>query len=186
MRSTIDVDCVIEIANRLGYYGIEEELRKLGFSNVVEGPTCRWKKNSLILDVMPTDPSILGFTNIWYPEGVRTAKKIELPSGKKVSIFTLPYFIASKIEAFKGRGLNHFLLSHDIEDIIAVIDGNENVADEILNATDTIKSYLKDEFSKLMKNSDFTESIEGHISDRQNTGPRSRIVSSRIHKFMDK
>ena len=36
---------------------------------------------------------------------------------------TAPYFMATKIEAFYGRGGDDFLGSHDMEDIITVIDG---------------------------------------------------------------
>ena len=70
IRVTKDVDVIVEVATHSGYYQVEEALRDLGFRNDTrEGaPLCRWRWEELILDVMPTDPAILGFSNCWYPE----------------------------------------------------------------------------------------------------------------------
>lgn len=92
-RATEDVDCVVEIVKRTSYYALEEELRALGF------------------------------TNRWYPDGMANAKVVDLPNGERVSVFSAPYLLASKLEAFRGRGKGDFLASKDFEDIVALIDG---------------------------------------------------------------
>ena len=74
---------------------------------------------------MPTEGSVLDFKNKWYPDGYANSEEVLLPSGQPVRIFSLPYFLASKIEAFKDRGKENFLLSPDMEDIIAVLNGAE-------------------------------------------------------------
>jgi hypothetical protein len=45
-----------------------ERLRALGFlEDTSEGaPLCRWVHSGTILDVMPLDEKILGFSNRWY------------------------------------------------------------------------------------------------------------------------
>jgi hypothetical protein len=48
---------------------------------------------------------------------------VELPSGAGVRSVSAPYFLATKLEAFDGRGSGDYLTSHDIEDLVAVIDG---------------------------------------------------------------
>ncbi|MGC1646780.1 MAG: hypothetical protein WA741_13195 [Candidatus Sulfotelmatobacter sp.] len=61
----------------------------------------------LILDLIPTDPSILGFGNTWYrpaPENAQSATVGEY----RVRLITAPYFVATKLEAFHGRGKNDF------------------------------------------------------------------------------
>jgi hypothetical protein len=46
----------------------DEVLRQSGLEHDMSGGViCRWKKGGLVIDVMPTDPEILGFSNIWYP-----------------------------------------------------------------------------------------------------------------------
>lgn len=132
VRATIDIDCVVEIIQTKDYYSLAQKLREKGFvEDSSSGVICRYKKNDLILDVMPTDKSILGFSNQWYIDGVRHKIRKEIESGAIISIFSVAYFLAAKIEAFKGRGKNDFRASHDIEDIIAVFDGDPDIASSI-------------------------------------------------------
>lgn len=55
---------------------------------------------------------------------IEYAQLIRLPSGKHIRMVSAPYFLITKLEAFDGRGGGDYLLSHDIEDIIAVLDGS--------------------------------------------------------------
>ena len=71
--------------------------------------------------------------------------------------------------------------SHDIEDLITVFDGDPLVADKILKSPDNVRAYLGESLTDLLRNEDFTESIEGHINDRLNTAERAAIVKKRIN-----
>lgn len=125
IRPTEDVDCIVEISTSGEYAKLEEELRKIKFINdmTTNAPICRWKYLGITVDIMPVDDAILGFSNKWYKEGFKNAKTAKLPKGTEILIFTLPYFLASKFEAFHGRGEDDPRLSQDIEDIILVIGG---------------------------------------------------------------
>ena len=72
VRPTLDVDCVVEITSRADYYRLEEQLRGVGLQEDQrkDAPLCRWRYGDLIIDVMPCDDSVLGFTNCWYPEAI--------------------------------------------------------------------------------------------------------------------
>lgn len=185
IRSTLDVDCVVEVSGKTNFYQTQERLGLKGFSEAINGPICRWEKGDLILDVMPTDKNILGFSNQWYSEGVSNSIKTILPSKQEISIFSVAYFLASKIEAFKGRGNNDYIMSNELEDIIVILDGNENIVEHISDSQPSVKESLKNEFGKLLKTSDFLEFLEGHISDRQNTHSRAQIVINRIRKISE-
>ena len=106
IRTTLDVDLVVEIADRAAYRGLEKDLLWRGFRHDAspQAPICRWTLDDLVVDVMPTDPSLLGFSNRWYPEALRTAHRRDLPSGLPIRIVDPPCFIATKLEAFYGRG----------------------------------------------------------------------------------
>ena len=106
-RVTKDVDVIVEVATHGGYFQVEKALRLQGFRNDTrEGaPLCRWCWEELILDVMPTDPAILGFSNQWYPETMATAEDRMLPGGLTIRLVAPVYFIATKLEAFFGRGI---------------------------------------------------------------------------------
>lgn len=184
IRETLDVDCVVEVSHRGGYESISNKLRNLGFNEDIESKVlCRFRKKDLILDVMPTDSKILGFTNIWYKDGFKNSIKISI-SGQSISVFDLPYLVATKIEAFKGRGNGEYLFSHDIEDIITLIDGRPSISDDLNNTDSKLTNCLKKEFTQLLSDQNFLNSLEAHISDRENTEGRKKIIIERIEDFL--
>lgn len=86
IRPTDDVDCIIELATRADYYQLEEVLRKKKFVHSMDprGPICRWKYLGITVDIMPTNESILGFSNRWYPQGLLNREQMKLPSGAMI------------------------------------------------------------------------------------------------------
>lgn len=97
--------------------------------------------DGVLLDVMPTNPEILGFGNEWYEQARQNSVVVSLPSGTSIHVVTSPYFLATKLAAFDGRGDNDYVLSHDIEDVVAIIDGRPEVVDEV-RASDASQSRL--------------------------------------------
>ena len=96
-RATQDVDLAIQIATRIDYYEIEDLLRGRGFHNAVLGPICRFVRPPLILDVIPSDPDILGFSNSWYPAAIGTAERKSLPNKTTINLITAACFLATKL-----------------------------------------------------------------------------------------
>jgi len=76
-----------------------------GFKNdTSEGaPICRWIYKDIKVDVMPTDSSVLGFSNRWYEEGLEIKIQKTLSDGTDVFLFPPEYYLAAKFEAHKGR-----------------------------------------------------------------------------------
>lgn len=164
--ATEDIDCVIELSSILSFEELERKLSKLGFKHPMDepdAPMCRWKVGEIQVDIMPTDPKFLGFSNRWYPEGVRNRQSVTLPNGTPVFIFSVPFFVATKIEALKDRGGNDLRMSHDFEDIILVLSGNSGAKDKLVNAPDSVKQYLKNEFATLMKSPTFNEGVQAAL-----------------------
>ncbi len=184
IRETYDVDCAIEVAHRVEYENFSKKLRNLGFSeDMNSGVLCRFRKGEMILDVMPTDEKILGFSNIWYKDGVKhsVTKKI---GDTKIRVFDLPYLIATKIEAFKGRGRGNFNSSHDIEDIITLIDGRKTIVQDLKSNNKPVLTYLRSELQLFIENEDFVNSLEAHISAREVLQGRKKIIIQRIMEFL--
>ena len=184
VRPTIDVDCIIQLDSRGEFSRFEEALRKKGFCNdISEGaPICRWTYKGILVDVMPTELSILGFTSIWYREGISHRTHVTLPNGKEIAILDLPYFIATKIEAFHGRDESDFRISHDIEDIIVVLDGRLNF-NKLYAAPLTVKKYLIEEFRQFLESSLFIESVSAHI-DHGNSPQRAKRIIDFLKDFV--
>lgn len=116
IRPTIDVDVIAEITSYEDYVVFSERLRKLRFEedNSEGAPLCRWKNADTTLDVTPLDEKILGFSNRWYQDAMERAQLYELEADLHIRVVTAPYFCATKIEAFKGRGKGDYLASHDL------------------------------------------------------------------------
>ncbi len=174
IRPTIDVDIIIEIYSNKEYNKLEEQLRKMGFTHDIrpEAPICRKIYHGITVDVMPTDASILGFTNRWYSTGIKKPERAMLPSGNEISILSFPYFIASKIEAFLHRGNSNYIFSNDMEDIITVLDGRKRLSD-LDDSDHTVNNYLKQQFKNMLNDIRFIESVQGNIGYSSTNAPRA-------------
>lgn len=188
VRPTEDVDCVIQVLTRGQYYKLEQELERLGFRHVTEknAPICHWSYRGLTTDIMPTEGAVLNFKNSWYPDGYEQAINVKLPGGEHVRIFSLPYFLASKIEAFLDRGHGDFLTSPDMEDIITVLDGSETIAEEISAAPAKVKKYLARKFDEFLSEERFTESLEGNLRSPAGTAGRVERVKGILTSVISK
>lgn len=96
---------------------------------------------------------------------------------------TAPYFLATKIEAFYGRGKKDFLASHDIEDIITLIDGRKEIIKEIYASSSDLKAYLSDQFQDFLTNELFIESLSGHLLPDKASQARLPILLERIREI---
>jgi hypothetical protein len=107
IRVTEDIDAIVEVTSLSKYYHLADSLRERGFIEDMspETPICRWRAKGVTLDVMPTNPEILGFGNRWFGPAAAAAVSIELYPGRLIRMVTAPYFLATKLEAFDGRGI---------------------------------------------------------------------------------
>jgi hypothetical protein len=138
----------------------------------------------LILDLMPTDPSILGFGNRWYRPALANSQRVRI-DGHEIQLITASYFLATKLEAFHCRGNNDYRASHDLEDIITVFDGRPGLAAEIAAASSDLRRYLSEEFRSLLSVQDFRDALPGHLlPDEANQG-RVPLIVSRIQSIIE-
>lgn len=187
MRPTLDVDIIVEIATRSDYYHLEDQLLKLGFKQSPSGdaPLCRWTVDGVIVDIMPTDPAVLGFSNTWYSATIENSTVIPLDENLRIRVAKAPYFLATKIEAFRGRGHGDYLGSHDIEDIVSVIDGREELVDEIRAQPRDIRSFLSQAFEQFREDESFIESLPGHLLPDEASQARRSIILERIDRIVE-
>lgn len=186
IRTSDDVDCVVEITSQSDYHKLEKHLSQLGFRRPpIENtaPICRWLYGGISVDFMPTKEHILGFRNRWYGEGLKHATPYRLPDGPTIRIFTLPFLIATKIEAFWDRGQGDFMASSDMEDIVAVLDGAIKVKEKMMASTKSVKTYLRNHFTKFILNPLFLESLEGHLADPRRAEHVKAILTELVHSL---
>jgi len=140
IRATLDIDAIVEIGSYAEFTLLENRLRDLGFRESRD-MVCRWTHEDMILDLMPTDSSILGFTNRWYRPALQNAQQIRIEQ-YGIRAITAPYFLATKLEAFRGRGKNDYRMSRDLEDVITVVDGRAEITKEVSDAQPELRQYL--------------------------------------------
>lgn len=184
VRVTTDVDAIVQIASYTAFLKLEEELQNLGLTRCHEqgAPICRWQKHNVKIDVMPTEPTVLGFSNKWYGAAIQDSVHVKV----RESVFrliTAPYFLATKLEAFFGRGRGDFRSSHDLEDIITVVDGRSELIREVANCSADLRLYLSEQFASMLKNPDFTDSIPGHLLPDAASQGRIGLILTRLRSI---
>ena len=188
LRVTGDVDVIAEITSRSEYYSLIEELRTLGFSEVIPtdespAPICRLSYKGMLLDVMPTDDSVLGFSNKWYLPAIKNSSQVELDKELIIRVIASAYFIATKLIAFRGRGKSDYYC-HDMEDIITIFNGKRTIVNELECSDSDVRRFISDEFSDLIKDRHFRNTcIAGHLSHEDKK--RVDLVFARIKSVSD-
>jgi len=161
-RPTQDVDMIIDVVSLSGYHDTEARLRDLGFTQTMDDQNiiCRWTKNGLILDLIPTDEKILGFSNRWYTYAMQHSQKT-LIDDIVVQHISATIFIATKLEAFDSRGKGDYFASHDLEDLIAVVDGRNELIEEMKDTPKEVTKFIQQRFSEFLRDDNFDDALPG-------------------------
>lgn len=171
VRATDDVDLIVDLAGYAAWAQMQDQLRQKGFFESPEDEViCRMRLGELKVDFMPDNADILGFSNRWYARGIETAVSHPLTAEMKIKRLTPELFVSTKLEAYLGRGGNDLIMSRDIEDILLVVDGREELVDEIRNADEDIRSFIAEQFREVQKDYEFENFLTGNIR-----GPEGRV-----------
>ncbi|HEX3094436.1 MAG TPA: hypothetical protein VHW72_17500 [Candidatus Angelobacter sp.] len=165
VRTSYDVDAIAAINSYAAYVEFSERLRDIGFTedDSPGAPVCRWRCQRIIFDLMSLDEKILGFSNRWYRAAMDTAQEHILANGLRIRAVTAVYFCATKLEAFAGRGGQDYLASHDLEDLVSVLDGRPEIIQEIVLAPHDVRAYITAEINKLLATPQFLDALPGYL-----------------------
>ena len=183
VRFTDDVDLIVHVIGLGSWYRLQQELAAKGFRITPEDDViCRTRlrdgnATDLIVDFMPDDADILGFTNRWYGDALRDAVDHALPGGTVIRVVSPAYFLGTKLEAFRGRGNNDPLASRDIEDILNVVDGRESLGDEVADAPDALRAYVAAGIGALLRHRDFDYAVQ---ATARNNRQREDLIFKRL------
>lgn len=178
VRATEDVDAIVEVASLARYHALAEQLMQRGFKQTIADntPPFRWFWQSMQLDLVPVDEKVLGFANRWYRAGFEAAEQITLEPGLTLRHLSAPYFLATKFEAFNDRGNNDVYSSHDLEDILTVIEGRPELLEEIASAYAELRHHVAACVAKLLDHADFNNALGGLLSQPN----REPLVRARL------
>lgn len=180
IRATKDVDVIVEVVSLVSYQNqLRSQLLAKGFAECTDegAPMCRWVLDGALVDVVPTDPTILGFAESrWFERAIATAQQYDIDE-TTLQVITAVCFLATKFDAFSDRGDGDHLASHDIEDIVAVIDGRPELVVELSDADDELSAYVIEELSKLTLSDTFAELVHGNTSATRVGALEDRIMA---------
>jgi predicted nucleotidyltransferase len=171
VRATDDVDLIVDLAGFAEWAALMDRLRARGFTEAADDTViCRMKLGELKVDFMPDDEAILGFSNRWYAKGIETAVPEQLEAALEIRRLAPELFVATKLEAYRGRGDGDLIGSRDAEDILLLVDGREEIVGEIASSEPEIRDYIAEQIAALLDDPNFDHFVEGNVR-----GPAGRV-----------
>jgi predicted nucleotidyltransferase len=185
VRATQDVDAIVAVATLPEYQRLGEALKVRGFrQTAAEGePPYRWSVGGMKLDVMPAEEKVLGFSNRWYALALHTAVPFPLPAGPSIRLITPACFLATKLEAFESRGHGDYLESHDLEDVLSLVDGRPQLVAECAGAEPELRRYVAGVFERLLADTGFLNALPGLVIDGS-PATRAPLVVERLRAIV--
>jgi len=178
IRYTEDVDLITHVMGYPQWATFQEQLKEKGFTiNPEDDVICRMRLGDIKVDFMPDDERILGFSNRWYHDALEQSRGTTLSDGSCIRLISPCHFVATKLEAYLGRGNDDPLSSHDIEDILNLVDGRTELLQEMTQASTTLKTYIAETIGELLSHSDFDYAIQ---ATSNNNPEREAIIVERL------
>lgn len=182
IRPTKDIDMTLNIVNLNHWQQINEKLASLGFHPDPYGHAiCSFKYKDIPVDIMAAEDGPLGSANRWYKIGFKNLWTA-MAKQQEIQLLTAPCYLATKFEAFNDRG-SDYRTSHDIEDIINIIDNRIGIVDEISKAEVDISNFIRQQFNEIIQQEMLKEVLISHIHPIM-LEERMSIVEDKIIKIL--
>ena len=177
VRHTGDVDLIVHAIGISGWYQLQNKLRERGFredATAQDEPICAMKLDGLRVDFMPDDEGILGWSNRWYRDALRSAENYPITDQLIIRLVLPEYFVATKLEAYLGRGYGDPLTS---QDILILLDGRPEIIANLNAAPTEVLRYVQAQFSALLQSNAFEHAVAAAAN--QDAG-REQLIFERI------
>ncbi|CAN5580342.1 hypothetical protein BH10BAC5_BH10BAC5_20410 [soil metagenome] len=184
VRPTKDVDITLQILTVGELEQLRQDLISKGFEqSAEESVICRFLYNGTKVDVMSTKEIDWAPSDKWFDPGFKRSQKIN-DGDIEIRILPLPYFLASKFNAFHERGLSDPRTSHDFEDITYILDNRIDLAESILSSPIDVKIFIQSEFKKILEQDNLKEAIIGNLYFATQD-ERLHLIFDKLNKVVD-
>lgn len=157
---TINIAVVAEVAAALQH--IQKQLSVLGFHPDPFGHAiCSYKYKDIPVDIMAAEDGPFGPSNRWYKIGFNNLWTANAKN-QKIKILSAPCYLATKFEAFNNRGKD-YRTSHDMEDIIYVLDNRIGIVEDIKKDNARIANFIKEQLQNIIHKGMMQEVLVAHI-----------------------
>lgn len=165
VRPTGDIDFTVNLANLTNmavWNDFNNRLISLGFSPDLAGHAiCSYRYKDIPVDIMAPEDGPLGPSNRWYKIGFQDLCVVQVKD-QTVNILSAPCYLATKFEAFNNRG-SDYRTSHDIEDVIYILDNRTTIVQEIRNADEEVKDFIISEINTIKTKGMLEETLMSHL-----------------------
>ncbi len=183
IRPTQDIDMTLNVVNLAHWKQVQEKLGNLGFHPDPFGHAiCSYMYKDIPVDIMVTEDGPFGPSNPWYKIGFQDLWTVKAKD-QEIKILSAACYLATKFEAFNNRGTD-YRTSHDMEDIIYVLDNRINIAEEIKLSDQRIYTFIKKQLQTLINKGLLEEVLMAHIHPLM-LEERMPIVEEKITKILD-
>lgn len=100
-----------------------------------------------------------------------------------IRLIAAPLFLATKFEAFADRGNEDLLASHDLEDIVNILDGRPQLTAEIERSVPELRTYLAEKALRLLGTPDFGNYLPGMVVQDETLPDRVATVAARLEQI---
>ncbi|GAB4518951.1 MAG: hypothetical protein Tsb004_29780 [Allomuricauda sp.] len=182
IRPTKDLDLTFQLASFAELEELRVQLTEKGFTQSADdNVNCRFRYEDLKIDVMSTQSVGWAPSNPWFAKGFEKAITKSL-DGVNIKVLPLPYFLATKMEAFFDRGIKDVYASHDLEDITYLLNYTTTIDEQIIAAENDVKPYLIKKLTTFKKDKTILTAIRGSLYYDQ-ADERMEIIQERIQKI---
>jgi predicted nucleotidyltransferase len=185
VRPTKDVDISIKVASFVELEDIREQLTDKGFIQSSDlDVICRFKLEDILVDVMATKPIAWAPANPWFEKGFEKLEKTKV-NDITIQIMPITFFLASKFTAFHDRGGNDPRFSHDLEDIVYILDNRTDWHQILINEPDQeVKEFLINEFRNILTSNKIKEAILGNLF-YETQDKRFSMIMDKVNKVVN-
>jgi predicted nucleotidyltransferase len=163
IRPTKDIDLTFQITTASELERIRLALNEKGFKEAADSKvTCRFHYEDLLVDVMSTQEVGWAPGNQWFLKGFDQAMAVTLED-VRINLLPLPYFVATKFDAFFDRGVDDVYGSKDLEDLVYLFNHTSTVVKDLTVAPDDVRLYLIEAVNRLKTNDSAMAAIPGHL-----------------------
>lgn len=183
IRPTQDIDMTLNIVNLVHWEQIQDKLGSLGFYPDPFGHAiCSYKYKDIPVDIMAMEDGPFGPSNPWYKIGFQNLWTVKAKD-QEIKILSAPCYLATKFEAFNNRGKD-YRTSHDMEDIIYVLDNRINIVEEIKQSNQRIQTFLKEQLQAIVSKGLLSEVLIAHIHPLM-LEERMPVVEEKITQILE-
>ena len=185
-RPTTDVDGVVATAAYSDLDVLHAALRARGFRQPPSesAHVHRWRSpQDDALDLVPAGSHFGGSGQLWDQIALDAPTSADLGDGVIIRHAGGPAFLALKWAAYADRGSDDPYVSHDLEDILALVASRPALVGEVSEAPSVLRDFVGSRSAALLAAPRLSDILAGHLNNAQDPRGTADLVLRRLQEI---